>query len=637
VNVSRVGELIAHADRCAGRLEWGEAFQRLGEACAIAPADPAVIVRLGRYQLQIAFPSERWLPMFERAARLSSFSPGMQTELGLAYSVAGKLREASNTLTSVLKSKECPPLAMHLLALLCARELRHDEAKKLLRSATHIFPRDVRSRFLLAQYHEFEGDYASAGALLHRILDLDPDYAPAHLGLKRIDRAEKDGRKGLREAEAAPHSAVMLVDDRRIDRRVLDEARSLGEAGWDVTVVAGEPPEENPTWDEECYPDIRIMRVSDIMLTVLCFEDTFRYGVPYRRKKVAADRMMEYFSRLLPDPAWHRFFQKRLEFYIAASDLPASVYVAHDLPQLPAAAMAALDRGAYLVYDAHELFPEQSFVQNDRPLLSAMEKHLAPLADRLIVVNESMVQEMNVRYGVTPEVILNCPSFDLEKLPLGRTDRLRESLGIPPEMKILLYQGNIVSGIRNLETAIEGMALLGRNDIALVLMGPDNGGGGDLIALARERNLLARSVFFHPSVRQSDLLTYTVSADAGLIPYAPVDWNTKYCTPNKLYEFIVAELPILANNLPELTRFVEHQGIGVNLPMARPEEIAQAIDRFFSSDREGFRKRLREISSRFVWQNREGQRIVRIYEEMLNDAPRLAELPDPAHMNAEAS
>ncbi|HMK39566.1 MAG TPA: glycosyltransferase, partial [Bacteroidota bacterium] len=561
----------------------------------------------------------------------------MQTELGLAYSVAGRLREASGTLTSVLKTNACPPLAVHLLALLCARELRHDEAKKLLRSATHLFPRDIRSRYLLAQYHELEGDDQAAVSILHRILDIDPAYGPAHLGLKRIARAKQHGWKGLGEAEASARSAVMLVDDQRIDRRVLDEATSLCESGWDVTVIAGAPPAENPSWDEECYPDLRIIRVSDLVFNVLCFEEKFRYSVPYCRKKVAGDRMREHFSRLIPEPAWHRFFQERRDFYIAASEFPASVYVAHDLPQLPAAAMAALDRGAYLVYDSHELFPEQSFVQKDSPLLGAMEKHLAPMADRLIVVNESMVEEMHARYGVAPEVILNCPSFDPAKFPLQRTDRLRESLGIPPEMKILLYQGNIVSGIRNLETVIEGMALLGRDDIALVFMGPDNGGGRDLLALARERNLLARTLFFHPSVKQSDLLTYTVSADAGLIPYAPVDWNTKYCTPNKLYEFIVAGLPILANNLPELTRFVQHQGIGLNLPMGRPDEFALAVDRFFLTDLECYRKRLREISPRYVWQNHEGPEIVRMYEQMLKSPPRFAALPDLAAVTAELS
>jgi glycosyltransferase involved in cell wall biosynthesis len=228
--------------------------------------------------------------------------------------------------------------------------------------------------------------------------------------------------------------------------------------------------------------------------------------------------------------------------------------------------------------------------------------------------------------------------LDASKLPIPRTNRLRDALTIPGGRQILLYQGNIVSRIRNLENVIDGMALLRRDDLALVFMGPDNGGGDELVERANKLGLLGRSVFFHPAVRQSELLSYTVSADAGLIPYTPVDWNTKFCTPNKLYEFIVAELPILANDLPELIRFVGNQGIGVNHPMSCAEEVAYAIESFFGNDVRQYRMRLREVSSRFVWQNHEGPRVVELYEAMalsparakdqeLIREPRCAELP----------
>jgi glycosyltransferase involved in cell wall biosynthesis len=285
--------------------------------------------------------------------------------------------------------------------------------------------------------------------------------------------------------------------------------------------------------------------------------------------------------------------------------------------------MAAMFHGSYVVYDSHELFPEQSFVRKSREMLSAMEAHLSPLADSVIVVNQSMTDEMKLRYGIDSEVILNCPSFDPRLLPVRRTNRLRESLGIPESMQILLYQGNIVSKIRNLENVIRAMTLIRRSDVALVLMGPDNGGGKDLVSLAAESQLLGRTVFFHPAVKQSELLGYTASADAGLIPYTPVDWNTKFCTPNKLYEFIVAGLPILANDLPELIRFVETLGIGANLPMGSAEEVARAIDSFFSADRERFRRTLADVSERFVWQNGEGRRIVEMYGRLMNTPPRL--------------
>jgi len=353
------------------------------------------------------------------------------------------------------------------------------------------------------------------------------------------------------------------------------------------------------------------------MLSLPCYGNRFRYTVPWYHGKASAVLRGELLSRILPKPEWRQFLHERRGFYIIAADFPASVYVAHDLPQVPAAAMAAAVHGGRLVYDSHELYPEQSFVLKDKPLLEAMERHLAPMADQVIVVNESMAAEMAARYGVQSDVILNCPSLDPSAFPVPRTGRLAESLGLTAGRRILLYQGNIVAKIRNLENIIGAMALVAAADVVLVLMGQDNGGGNDLVRLARAKGLLNRSVFFHPSVRQDELLSFTASAEVGLIPYTPVDWNTKYCTPNKLYEFIVAELPILANDLPELSRFVAGQEIGLNLPMGDAPAIARAIDRMFGADIDLFRKRLRDVSPRFLWRNHEGPAVVGIYERLI--------------------
>ena len=619
-----IEEMLARADACAHDQKWGEAFEVLQEACAIATSDPRVYATLGRYLLQLQYPVDRWLPLFERAARLSSSSPEVQTQLGLAYAVAGKFNQATDTFLQALKVNGYLPVAAHLLALVYAQMSRHKQAKEVLSAAVHASPDDVGACYLLGRYHELQGDLFSARFLYLQVLKKKPEQRDALLSLDRITARER--AMGTRQGSTGgdrSRSVTMLVEDRRIDRRVLDEARSLNQAGWDVTVIAGEPPAENPYWDEECYSDLRIIRVDERVMSVPFFDDSFRYSVRWDRFDPVAGGVNSHLHRLLPDKQWQAFFLARRNFYMEAVEHPGAVYVAHDLPQLPVGAMAALYHGSYLIYDSHELFPEQSFVQNSKSMFSSMEHHLAPMADEVIVVNESMVEEMMARYSVHSEVILNCPSFDLTQLPMQRTNRLRESLNIPATKKILLYQGNIVSRIRNLENVIQAMALIRRDDVALVLMGPDNGGIQELIRLARDKNLLGCSVFFHPAVKQSELLGYTASAEAGLIPYTPVDWNTKYCTPNKLYEFIVAELPILANDLPELSRFVSKQGIGMNLPMGRVEDIASAVDTFFAADIAQFRTRLREISSRFVWENHEGPRIVEIYENVLKDPPRI--------------
>lgn len=623
MNSNVTADLVA-ADSFAREGHWAEALGALKGAYAKAPGDPEVHSRTGSYLLRLGYPPEQWLPFLEKAAAMSTSSAAIQMQLGLGYAVTRKPELASEAFRRALALDNCPTQASRLLALALIQTAHYEDARETLREVLRSHPDDWDICLLLGKTYELEGDFDSARFLYLKILETRADNSEAGASLRRISMREKSSKREKRSPDRSnPRSVVMLVEDRRIDRRVLDEARSLLEAGWEVTVIGGEPPDDNPYWDEECYPDLRIVRVNERMLSVPCFDGAFRYDVRCDRGTPDSARVNEHVKAILPDPLWRRFFVERRGYFMEALEHPAGVYVAHDLPQLPVALMAAMYHGSYVVYDSHELYPEQSFVRKSKEMLSAMETHLAPRADAVIVVNQSMTDEMKLRYGIDSEVILNCPSFDPRLLPVRRTNKLRESLGIPESMQILLYQGNIVSKIRNLENVIRAMTLIRRSDVALVLMGPDNGGGRDLVGLAAESQLLGRTVFFHPAVKQSELLGYTASADAGLIPYTPVDWNTKFCTPNKLYEFIVAGLPILANDLPELIRFVETLGIGANLPMGSAEEVAQAIDSFFAADRERFRRTLAEVSERFVWQNGEGRRIVGIYDGLTNTPPRL--------------
>ena len=105
-----------------------------------------------------------------------------------------------------------------------------------------------------------------------------------------------------------------------------------------------------------------------------------------------------------------------------------------------------------------------------------------------------------------------------------------------------------------------------------------------------------------PAVPQSELLQHSASADVGIIPYPHVDLNSYYCTPNKLFEFIQARLPILANDSPELRRFVHDEGFGLVKPMHSIKEIASAIDCAFASDLYlNWKQKLNEKYNAFTW------------------------------------
>ena len=85
------------------------------------------------------------------------------------------------------------------------------------------------------------------------------------------------------------------------------------------------------------------------------------------------------------------------------------------------------------------------------------------------------------------------------------------------------------------------MAHVRTPDIALVFLGPGVEKRPELSEIAAGAGTLGSRVFFLlDAVDQRQLLEFTASADIGIIPYPPIDLNSRLCTPNKLFEFIVA-------------------------------------------------------------------------------------------------
>jgi glycosyltransferase involved in cell wall biosynthesis len=147
-------------------------------------------------------------------------------------------------------------------------------------------------------------------------------------------------------------------------------------------------------------------------------------------------------------------------------------------------------------------------------------------------------------------------------------------------------------------------------------MGPGDEKRAELQDLARRDGTLGTRVFFRAPVAQRDILRYSRAADAGIIPYPHLDLNSYYCTPNKLFDFLAAGVPILANDSPELRRFVADQGVGMVHPFTDSTAIAEGIDRFFAVDHAPFHARLGEIGGSFTWQH-EGSKLVALYEQMI--------------------
>ncbi len=274
-----------------------------------------------------------------------------------------------------------------------------------------------------------------------------------------------------------------------------------------------------------------------------------------------------------------------------------------DLPLLPTATYVSKIKNIPLIYDAHELYPEQiCFDREKRDLYSKIEANFIVHPDLVITVNKSIAKEMSKRYSIkTPTVILNALDppkfFNINK----KYDHFRKNLPIDNNQKIVLYQGGY-SPHRNLDLFVRCARYLSDN-ITLILMG-----FGDykreLEKIAREYNTINKKVFFAPAVNQSVLLEFSASADVGIIPYPHIDLNSYYCTPNKLFEFIQAGTPIIANDSPELNRFIRDNEIGITRKIETERDIAELIETFFNQNID-YKSNILGIRKRINWRNEE--------------------------------
>lgn len=401
-------------------------------------------------------------------------------------------------------------------------------------------------------------------------------------------------------------SVVMLTPDRQIDRRILLSSDSLEAAGWKVTIIA--MPLDTPGID-----DRRVLRIGSNART------TSRENIVLQAYRLARRHlpMNGRLIRSMKQLAWRYFVDQEFYylklFYNTASQYTPSVFVANDLPMLPLAKQLAQQCGARLVYDSHELYCEQEFSKREKYRWSEIEAKYIGACDTVITVNQSIANELEQRYGIRDVKVIHNAERTLKSPAISQC--LHEAFNLSANKKIVLMQGGLSAG-RNLETLVNAMRYVQNPNVVLVVLGE-----GILLhsleKLAKQRGIAGR-VYFHSAVPQSDLLEFAAAADVGVIPYQAICLNNHYCTPNKLYEFIAAGLPILATDLPEIRKVVKEREIGLVGDTSSSKKIGSLIDNFFSDEQQfaNWKANVLIVRQLICWEQEE-KKLIHIYEELL--------------------
>ena len=133
-------------------------------------------------------------------------------------------------------------------------------------------------------------------------------------------------------------------------------------------------------------------------------------------------------------------------------------------------------------------------------------------------------------------------------------------------------------------------------------------GGGDIFEdlkrLVAERNLHEK-VKILGKLPYHDLLKYTQIADLGLSLDKGTNLNYEYSLPNKVFDYIQCQVPLMVSNRKVVADLVRSNNIGIVFEGHHPVQMAEIVkDALSDSDRYNFWKRhLQEAAVKYTWEN----------------------------------
>lgn len=251
----------------------------------------------------------------------------------------------------------------------------------------------------------------------------------------------------------------------------------------------------------------------------------------------------------------------------------SDVLLANDLDTLLANHFAnKFKRGGKLYYDSHEYFtgvPELIARPKIQKAWRFIEKLTLPKVDKMYTVNVSIADLYRAEYERNDIKVVRNIS-DLKTVDRSKS---KLELGLPTDKNIVIIQGAGINIDRGAEEAIE--AIKNVDNCVLIFVGD-----GDVIPQLKRQvttERLEEKVLFFGKRPYNELMNFTALSDIGLSLDKDTNINYKYSLPNKIFDYIHANTPLIVTNLVEVARIVSENEVGTVLNTLTPENLSQAI------------------------------------------------------------
>ncbi len=346
------------------------------------------------------------------------------------------------------------------------------------------------------------------------------------------------------------------------DSRIQKEAQSLAEAGFSVTILS--------------------------------IEDQ---GLVHSLKN--EQEILEALKRNLPGVVCHRYLLKSrawkflpkvvnksvqaiefsIKFLVGVLSHRADVYHCHDLLPAVFCWVGKWIYGGIIVYDAHELEVEMRGSGGVvKRIMKNYEKGMLRRSTLNLTVNNAIRDIMQSMYARPVHVIQNRPyHYSMEQLDRGK---LRQLTGLTSDNTIAIYVGNL-SMDRGIDRLVMALRYTDPH-VHVVIMGTGRieEFRQQLNAIMREYMIDEHRVQFIGPFPPTEVVQYLCGADISCMLYQKTSDNMLFNAPNKLFQSIVAQVPILASRnetFPAIVEASDQERIGVTVDESDPASIAEGI------------------------------------------------------------
>ncbi len=407
------------------------------------------------------------------------------------------------------------------------------------------------------------------------------------------------------------------------DSRTLRAAQALAGDGHTVTVVAlagpGLPAEEmldggirlvRPPLDRRISAAFRPLPTAlrGVLARALGF-DANAIALPPRRAGLL-ERVRGPVRRAVEVLAYRRRVGPWAAAAVAAAP-DADVFSAKALVTLPVIREAAHRTGARFVYDIADLHVESGrLVRLPGPVKSYLaRRERAWMADAiaLTTVTEPMADAVVARFGVPrPTVVMNCRPRWRPDETAPTSARLRAALvtkGGSASAPILLYQGAFREdqGIEELLPALASPVIRATSLVTAFM------GFGRMEARLQEAAAASDGrIVVLPPVPSDELLEWTAGASLAFVGAPPRTINLGLTIPNKLFESLMAGVPVVVAGGTAVARLVAEADAGIVVEPWSSTSLADAIAAAVTApepERAAARRRARDAAlTRYNWE-----------------------------------